>query len=118
MSGQSNVFHQMQIIITDNKQDISKAKEVKDATKDNQVIEPKASDEEETETSNQRDFDSGMTVGAIDDLKTTHKKSLNILSGVGSKVKHSISKVKKAMTCTSAPFASEDVIIKLNKNKK
>ncbi|XP_057522352.1 uncharacterized protein LOC130802383 isoform X5 [Amaranthus tricolor] len=107
-----------QIIITDNKQDISKAKEVKDATKDNQVIEPKASDEEETETSNQRDFDSGMTVGAIDDLKTTHKKSLNILSGVGSKVKHSISKVKKAMTCTSAPFASEDVIIKLNKNKK
>ena len=29
-------------------------------------------------------------------IKVSHKKSHNILSGVGSKVKHSISKVKKA----------------------
>ncbi|XP_042061227.1 uncharacterized protein LOC121805448 isoform X2 [Salvia splendens] len=32
------------------------------------------------------------------DLKVAHKKSHNILSGVGSKVKHSIAKVKKAIT--------------------
>ena len=31
------------------------------------------------------------------DVKVVHKKSHNILSGVGSKVKHSISKVKKAI---------------------
>ncbi|XP_047947982.1 biorientation of chromosomes in cell division protein 1-like 1 isoform X4 [Salvia hispanica] len=32
------------------------------------------------------------------DMKVAHKKSHNILSGVGSKVKHSIAKVKKAIT--------------------
>ncbi|XP_021842558.1 uncharacterized protein [Spinacia oleracea] len=52
------------------------------------------------------------------DPKATQKKSQNILSGVGSKVKHSISKVKKAITCSSSQFTPEDVIIKLNKNKK
>lgn len=36
------------------------------------------------------------------DAKATHKKSHKILSGVGSKVKHSISKVKKAITGKSS----------------
>lgn len=36
------------------------------------------------------------------DIKAHHKKSHNILSGVGSKVKHSISKVKKAITGKSS----------------
>ncbi|KAF8378240.1 hypothetical protein HHK36_029579 [Tetracentron sinense] len=36
------------------------------------------------------------------DVKPMHKKSHNIFSGVGSKVKHSIAKVKKAITCTSS----------------
>lgn len=36
------------------------------------------------------------------DVKVAHKKSHNILSGVGSKVKHSIAKVKKAITGKSS----------------
>lgn len=52
------------------------------------------------------------------ELKATQKKSHNLLSGVGSKVKHSISKMKKAIACSSAQFSQEDVIIKVNKNKK
>ncbi|TKY63216.1 titin isoform X5 [Spatholobus suberectus] len=36
------------------------------------------------------------------DMKVSHKKSHGILSGVGSKVKHSISKVKKAITGTNS----------------
>nr|CAD1822892.1 unnamed protein product [Ananas comosus var. bracteatus] len=36
------------------------------------------------------------------ELKPTHKKSHNILSGVGSKVKHSLAKVKKAITGKSS----------------
>lgn len=36
------------------------------------------------------------------DVKAHHKKSHNILSGVGSKVKHSLSKVKKAITGKSS----------------
>ncbi|KAI4350648.1 hypothetical protein L6164_005083 [Bauhinia variegata] len=36
------------------------------------------------------------------DVKVAHKKSHSILSGVGSKVKHSISKVKKAITGKSS----------------
>lgn len=36
------------------------------------------------------------------DIKVPHKKHQNILSGVGSKVKHSIAKVKKAITGKSS----------------
>lgn len=36
------------------------------------------------------------------DVKAAHKKSHNILSGVGSKVKHSIAKVKKVITGKSS----------------
>ncbi|KAH9622034.1 hypothetical protein KSS87_006550 [Heliosperma pusillum] len=52
------------------------------------------------------------------ELKTQNKKSHHILSGMGSKMKNSISKVKKAMACTSPQFSPDDVIIKLNKSKK
>ncbi|XP_074309291.1 uncharacterized protein LOC141643865 isoform X3 [Silene latifolia] len=52
------------------------------------------------------------------ELKTQNKKSLHILSGMGSKMKNSISKVKKAMACASPQFSPDDVIIKLNKSKK
>ncbi|KAL6011424.1 hypothetical protein ACLOJK_001872 [Asimina triloba] len=41
------------------------------------------------------------------DLKPTHKKSHNILSGVGSKVKNSIAKVKKAITGKSTHHKSQ-----------
>ncbi|KAJ4961967.1 hypothetical protein NE237_021877 [Protea cynaroides] len=41
------------------------------------------------------------------DVKPMHKKSHNILSGVGSKVKHSIAKVKKAIACTHPHTDSE-----------
>ncbi|MCL7027517.1 hypothetical protein MKW94_005573 [Papaver nudicaule] len=40
------------------------------------------------------------------DVKPAHKKSHNILSGVGSKVKHSIAKVKKAITGKSSSHKS------------
>ncbi|KAJ1412154.1 hypothetical protein SESBI_20630 [Sesbania bispinosa] len=44
-----------------------------------------------------------MIKGSRDtDMKASHKKSHGILSGVGSKVKHSISKVKKAITGKSS----------------
>ncbi|XP_073038839.1 LOW QUALITY PROTEIN: uncharacterized protein [Primulina eburnea] len=47
--------------------------------------------------------DAPAMVGAADkDVEVTHKKSHNILSGIGSKVKHSISKVKKAITHKSS----------------
>ncbi|GKV07779.1 hypothetical protein SLEP1_g19500 [Rubroshorea leprosula] len=49
------------------------------------------------------DPDSPIMVEAPRDIsiKVAHKKSHSILSGVGSKVKHSISKVKKAFSCAS-----------------
>ncbi|XP_073150236.1 uncharacterized protein [Henckelia pumila] len=47
--------------------------------------------------------DAPVMVDATDrDVKVTPKKSHNILSGVGSKVKHSISKVRKAITGKSS----------------
>ncbi|XP_022883980.1 titin isoform X2 [Olea europaea var. sylvestris] len=42
-----------------------------------------------------------LDTGAVD-AKVAHKKSHNILSGVGSKMKHSIAKVKKAITGKSS----------------
>jgi len=50
------------------------------------------------------DYDAPVMVEASKDIdvKVAHKKSHSILSGVGSKVKHSISKVKKALTGKSS----------------
>ncbi|KAJ4834193.1 hypothetical protein Tsubulata_018885 [Turnera subulata] len=65
-------------------------------------------EEEEEEGEENRKTDSGsdapvMVEASRDiDLKLPHKKSHNILAGVGSKVKHSISKVKKAITGKSS----------------
>ncbi|CAI9283312.1 unnamed protein product [Lactuca saligna] len=59
--------------------------------------------EEEDEEDNQM-VDAPVMVEASKDIEVkTPKKSHNILSGVGSKVKHSIAKVKKAITGKSSP---------------
>ncbi|XP_058091941.1 uncharacterized protein LOC131237902 isoform X6 [Magnolia sinica] len=66
--------------------------------------EEEKSDEEEEEDDEHKKDESGSDAPVIVeaardiDLKPPHKKSHNILSGVGSKVKHSIAKVKKAIT--------------------
>ncbi|XP_059449181.1 uncharacterized protein LOC132180396 [Corylus avellana] len=63
-------------------------------------------DEEEGDEHKRTDPDSDapvMVEASKDiDVKVAHKKSHSILSGVGSKVKHSISKVKKAITGKSS----------------
>lgn len=63
-------------------------------------------DEEEGDEHKRTDPDSDapvMVEASKDiDVKVAHKKSHNILSGVGSKVKHSISKVRKAITGKSS----------------
>ncbi|KAL7100632.1 hypothetical protein ACP275_08G008100 [Erythranthe tilingii] len=88
----------------------SRSEDVQAEKTDEAVCEDVKSDEEkddEEESSEQRrpDFGSEAPV-MVDmgdaDLKTPHKKSHNILSGVGSKVKHSIAKVKKAITGKSS----------------
>ncbi|XP_043726283.1 nuclear-pore anchor [Telopea speciosissima] len=49
----------------------------------------------------------------MEDVKPMHKKSHNILSGVGSKVMHSIARVKKVIACTHPP--PEVTVIKIRK---
>ncbi|KAI3452469.1 hypothetical protein Pfo_009133 [Paulownia fortunei] len=63
--------------------------------------------DDEEESSEQRRSDLGSEAPVMvnmgdADVKVAHKKSHNILSGVGSKVKHSIAKVKKAITGKSS----------------
>ncbi|KAG8384862.1 hypothetical protein BUALT_Bualt04G0162500 [Buddleja alternifolia] len=82
-----------------------------------QVEKPNETEHEEAKTDDKKDneeesceqktSDSGseapVMVDAGDaDVKVAHKKSHNILSGVGSKVKHSIAKVKKVITGKSS----------------
>ncbi|XP_022774381.1 microtubule-associated protein futsch-like [Durio zibethinus] len=70
-----------------------------------QVKEAKTDGEEGDERNNKTDSgsDAPVLVEAPRDTDTKpHKKSHNMLSGVGSKVKHSISKVKKAITGKSS----------------
>ncbi|XP_048327501.2 uncharacterized protein LOC107415461 isoform X2 [Ziziphus jujuba] len=59
---------------------------------------------EEHKGSSEPESDAPVIVEASRDIdvKVAHKKSHSILSGVGSKVKHSISKVKKAITGKSS----------------
>ncbi|CAI9111475.1 OLC1v1011703C1 [Oldenlandia corymbosa var. corymbosa] len=71
--------------------------------KDEEVV------EEDTKRDAEAETDSGeenvvMVEASRDatDVKVPHKKSHNILSGVGSKVKHSIAKVKKVITGKSS----------------
>ncbi|GFZ19043.1 hypothetical protein Acr_27g0007820 [Actinidia rufa] len=72
-----------------------------------QVEEAKTDEEEEEEEGGEhKNEDSGsdaqVLVEASRDVKVPHKKSHHILSGVGSKVKHSIAKVKKVITGKSS----------------
>ncbi|GAV70231.1 hypothetical protein CFOL_v3_13729 [Cephalotus follicularis] len=75
-------------------------------TEENEPIASK--EEKEVEEDQQEKTDSGPDAPVMVesskeiDVKVAHKKSHNILSGVGSKVKHSISKVKKAITGKSS----------------
>ncbi|KAJ6845423.1 uncharacterized protein M6B38_286870 [Iris pallida] len=71
-------------------------------TKETQVYEDKLEDEKEHKT--EESVQDERIVGEARDaeLKPAHKKSHNILSGVGSKVKHSLAKVKKAITGKSS----------------
>ncbi|KZV32936.1 hypothetical protein F511_01447 [Dorcoceras hygrometricum] len=66
----------------------------------------KKSEVEHIEEKTGEDKDGGESLVVVDradkEVKVAHKKSHGILSGVGSKVKHSISKVKKAITGKSS----------------
>lgn len=71
----------------------------------NQIDKTRADEEEGDEKKiSEPDSDAPVMVEASKDAdaKVPHKKSHNILSGVGSKVKRSISKVKKAITGKSS----------------
>lgn len=71
-----------------------------------QVVEAKTDEEEESDEHKKPDSgsDAPVVVEASRDLdvKVAHKKSHHILSGVGSKVRHSIAKVKKVITGKSS----------------
>ncbi|XVF57998.1 hypothetical protein PTKIN_Ptkin07bG0027300 [Pterospermum kingtungense] len=72
-----------------------------DTIQDNEAKTDEEKDGEERDDHSKTDsgLDAPVMVEAPRDTDTKpHKKSHNILSGVGSKVKHSISKVKKAIT--------------------
>ncbi|ESQ46945.1 hypothetical protein EUTSA_v10027617mg [Eutrema salsugineum] len=76
---------------------------------------PKTEEEDEDEDEHKDDKtspDSIVMVEAKDTVsitKTNNKKSQGILSGVGSKVKHSISKVKKALTGKSSQSTKQSL---------
>ncbi|KAI3831332.1 hypothetical protein MKX03_034118 [Papaver bracteatum] len=72
--------------------------------KDAKEEEKHSSDAEDEHVKEDSGSDAPVMVEASDDVdvKPAHKKSHNILSGVGSKVKHSIAKVKKVITGKSS----------------
>ncbi|XP_076949634.1 uncharacterized protein LOC143622331 [Bidens hawaiensis] len=93
------------------------AKEKSEVAKDQQVEREETgfkTDEEYEEAEDNEDdektgsySDAPVMVEASKDIEVkAHRKSHNILSGVGSKVKHSIAKVKKAITGKSSPTKS------------
>ncbi|KAL9157500.1 hypothetical protein ABFS82_08G008300 [Erythranthe guttata] len=100
----------MDLLHTPTKKTSEMASRSEDVQADEAVCEDAKSDEEkddEEESSEQRRPDLGSEAPVMvdmgdADLKTPHKKSHNILSGVGSKVKHSIAKVRKAITGKSS----------------
>ncbi|CAH2080053.1 unnamed protein product [Thlaspi arvense] len=91
-------------------QKVKGTNKIEDATAEPRIIEedPKTEEEDDDGDEHKDDKtspDSIVMVEAKDTVsitKTQHKKSQGILSGVGSKVKHSISKVKKALTGKSS----------------
>ncbi|KAL1536490.1 microtubule-associated protein futsch-like isoform X1 [Salvia divinorum] len=76
------------------------AQNIDEADHENMKTDEEKDDEEESHEQKKSDLGSEAPV-MVDigdaDIKVAHKKSHNILSGVGSKVKHSIAKVKKAI---------------------
>ncbi|XP_048229837.1 extracellular matrix-binding protein EbhA isoform X7 [Ricinus communis] len=79
--------------------------ETEKAKSDEEVeVETEEHEEEDEHKKNDSGSDAPVMVEASRDIdiKVGHKKSHNILSGVGSKVKHSIIKVKKAITGKSS----------------
>lgn len=83
----------------------SKAEIQNEGAETTQIDKARADEEEGDEHKrSEPDSDAPVMVEASKDIeaKVPHKKSHNILSGVGSKVKHSISKVKKAITGKSS----------------
>ncbi|XP_042030276.1 microtubule-associated protein futsch-like isoform X2 [Salvia splendens] len=77
------------------------AQNIDEAQHENMKTDEEKDGEEESHEQKKSDLGSEAPV-MVDigdaDIKVAHKKSHNILSGVGSKVKHSIAKVKKAIT--------------------
>ncbi|XP_047954458.1 microtubule-associated protein futsch isoform X2 [Salvia hispanica] len=77
------------------------AQNIDEAQHENMKTDEEKDGEEESHEQKKSDLSSEAPV-MVDigdaDIKVAHKKSHNILSGVGSKVKHSIAKVKKAIT--------------------
>ncbi|KAK4774673.1 hypothetical protein SAY86_009608 [Trapa natans] len=84
--------------------EMAKADETKT---DEEYGENEADEHQHTELISERDTPLMVEPSKDSDVKAHHKKSHNILSGVGSRVKHSISKVKKAITgkssCSKTP---------------
>lgn len=76
--------------------------------KDAKEEEKYSADAEDEQVKEGSGSDAPVMVKASDDVdvKPSHKKSHNILSGVGSKVKHSIAKVKKVITGKSSSHKS------------
>lgn len=94
---------------------VGEGREPTGSTEDNQTKEPEAIHVEDAKMDEEQDGDEQNQIDPssvapvmiaatrdVVDFKVAHKKSHNILSGVGSKVKHSISKVKKAITGKSS----------------
>ncbi|KAK9925353.1 hypothetical protein M0R45_033679 [Rubus argutus] len=72
----------------------------KEEQEEHENVEEAKTDEEKEDTEHKRTYqgyDEPVIVEASTDTEVKVKKSHNILSGMGSKVKHSISKVKKAI---------------------
>ncbi|XP_021691747.2 uncharacterized protein LOC110673059 isoform X18 [Hevea brasiliensis] len=94
--------------LTEAKEPTATKEEMKVEKQTEQTKRAKSDEEEEEEGEEHKKNDSGSEAPVIVeasrgiDIKVAHKKSHNILSGVGSKVKHSISKVKKAITGKSS----------------
>ncbi|XP_065877842.1 uncharacterized protein [Euphorbia lathyris] len=87
---------------------VEKQTEQREKAKSDEEVAEEEEEEEEEEGEEQKKNDSGSDAPVMIErsrdieVKIVQKKSHNILSGVGSKVKHSIIKVKKAITGKSS----------------
>ncbi|KAG7548665.1 hypothetical protein ISN44_As12g038380 [Arabidopsis suecica] len=96
--------------LSDHIQKVKETNKIEDATTEPHVEEEPKTEEDENDDEDHEHKDdktspdSIVMVEAKDTISNikTHKKSHGILSGVGSKVKHSISKVKKVLTGKSS----------------